>query len=60
VPVTSMPNIAAMSLRLSLRMILLLPMLEDSCFPVDVSSCFFVFYNLKYIPWLGISKGIVL
>jgi hypothetical protein len=57
VPVTSMPNIAAMSLRLSLRMILLLPMLKDSYFPVDVSSYCFCVLQFKVYPLAWHFKG---
>jgi glycerol-3-phosphate acyltransferase PlsY len=57
VPVTSMPDIAAMSLSLSLRMILLLPMLEDSCFPVDVSSCCLCCLHFKVYPLAWHFKG---
>jgi hypothetical protein len=60
VPVTSMPDTAAMSLSLSLRMILLLPMFEDFYFLLLSPVVVYVVYILKSIPWLGISKGIVL
>jgi hypothetical protein len=57
VPVTSMPDITAMSLSLSLRMILLLPMLEDSCFLVGVSSCCLCCLHFKVYPLAWHFKG---
>jgi glycerol-3-phosphate acyltransferase PlsY len=56
-PVTSMLDIAAMSLSLSLRMILLLPMLEDYYFLVGVSSHCLCCLHFKVYPLAWHFKG---